>query len=716
MSKENPFKGMAYITEKGIAPEAVFKRYSIEPFKYLLKYLDNNNNCFFVGRIGIGKTMVLCLFDPKYQNVLHQNHNNIEYRNQILELIPTNFLSIYVNISDPRLYLTRFSGKNLNETEWLEAFSDYFGNLLLKRLINNIELIKNNDSWQSNLKLNFNSDILDKSAIKFGNQLTHIIPECREIRCWTDLKNYIDSRLNIWIDYITKIRNIEFTTPQNVTDLLQPCIALWNSLKNTLLNENFRLFIIIDQYETLCGHKEIIDFRPIFNLAMQQASRGSSSIEFKIGVRPYGYKDNIDIFRSSSKLDLAKECSEIMIDEIIKDYYKKFINNLTQKCFDQNPELKGKDPKEIFYRMSPVDEVKRYIGRTDTKTKHLKKFFHDVKFKHIYSVNRDSIIQFIVELTNEIYPVKCRIWIQTLLAIIIEKDLQHKNREIVTQSNEIKQNIDNIIKRICRVNLDKCPEKSDKCYCSKKSDKKTGIDQSFRTKIKEIRDAALFLISDSYKHDIKKFYTGYKVIRQVSSRIVLNYIEMLSSIMDEKLLRGEELDMKTNPIIQTKVIEKQSKKRYNNISSLCPNGLGVKMLVRKLGTIFRRKQVETSANSPTPNGFSLKQDIIDLINKIDNPEIIIEALSYGYIEVNVRRRGSTYPKLHTYTFNRILCPYFGISINSFKSPLSILKKQTDFLNDLCNTNLSTKDLYEYFKFQDDDSLPKEQKKLDLWSE
>ena len=126
---------MAYITEKGVRPELVFKRYSIEPFKYLLKYLDNNNNCFTVGRNGVGKTMVLSLFNPKYQQALLKKKEKIAEAEQILNLLPKNIISIYLNIASPSIHLTRFQGKNLTNQQWQQIFGDYLGNTLLKKLI-----------------------------------------------------------------------------------------------------------------------------------------------------------------------------------------------------------------------------------------------------------------------------------------------------------------------------------------------------------------------------------------------------------------------------------------------------------------------------------------------------------------------------------------------------------------------------------------------------
>ncbi|TFG20028.1 MAG: hypothetical protein EU530_04610 [Promethearchaeota archaeon] len=156
--------------------------------------------------------------------------------------------------------------------------------------------------------------------------------------------------------------------------------------------------------------------------------------------------------------------------------------------------------------------------------------------------------------------------------------------------------------------------------------------------------------------------------------------------------------------IQSKVVYRRSSQLFDNIIDITPNGLAVKDILRKLGALFRKKQIESALNSPTPNSFVLSEKITDIIPSIKNKHAILDILSYGFLEEtpkSSKKVGST--KVYAYFLNRMLCPYFGISINHFKNPLPITD-DLRFLNCFSNVDCTIQDLSKFIKFQGIDEM------------
>jgi len=218
----------------------------------------------------------------------------------------------------------------------------------------------------------------------------------------------------------------------------------------------------------------------------------------------------------------------------------------------------------------------------------------------------------------------------------------------------------------------------------------------------------LFIISSSYKY-LGKLYCGYEKLRMLSSNIVLYYIEIVSSIFDEYIFRNSK---ELGPIpckTQSLCVYRRSSRLFNAISDNSPHGLGVKEFLRKLGIIFRSKQLESALNVPTPNSFSLDFPISDLIKKSDNNDIFIELISYGYLEEEIKTLKSNLNSV-VYKLNSLLCPYYGLSLNHFKIPIYIKGNSMEFLKMLTNPKISISELEKYI------SLQEERKKTRLLTE
>ena len=697
MKLENPFNGMAYITEKGVQPEKVLESYSILPLKHLISHLTKQINSFFVGRTGVGKTMVLSLFDPAYQLALYTdttNSKSLKEREKILELIPKEVIGIYSNIDSPYFHLTQFQGKVQNEENWMKIFGDYYGHILVRDLILALEKLSLNEKWREHNNVSeFNIEILDLVAIDYSKKICDELPDIDGISSWNSLKKYINNRISSWISAVSKLGADTFSGPSEIVQLINPCLYLMEQLKEKeIIGSDCRLFIIIDQYETLFEHRKNIDFRPIFNLAMRQAARGETRIEFKMGVRPYGYKDSLNILGSNIKLDLVKECQEIFIDELTSDYYDEFIKDLTQKCLKKYREYDDYSdrPHTIFEKLTAVQEVKKYVGSSTKRDKHFSLFFNECNQSE--NISKEEIKDFIKETVNG-YDSECKVWIETLLSIHAEKVLD-KNKDVEFLKSQLYEHFTNL-KAVLFTTECKMPKE---CKCINNIDENQRIREY--NSYKDIRPGALFIIAASYKNK-PKIYSGYDTLVNASSRIVLHYIEIVSEAFDNFLLE-DRTEFKPLPADnQSEAIYKRANRFFDNIPNTLPHGMAVNQILKKLGILFREEQLNPKLTKPYPNVFSVVKDLInqfepESISDSYEREIITELLSYGFLEEEKhhdknRKKGTRYK----YYLNRLLCPYFGVSIVHRKDPLYIYGDEKEFLRCLIDNNCKIDELRKY---------------------
>ena len=89
---------------------------------------------------------------------------------------------------------------------------------------------------------------------------------------------------------------------------------------------------------------------------------------------------------------------------------------------------------------------------------------------------------------------------------------------------------------------------------------------------------------------------------------------------------------------------------------------------------------------PTPNWFSMKNKIKEIPELTKSEKIILnELLSYGFLEEKVHRDVVTKDTIrYKYNLNRILCPYFKISIQKYKQPPYIIGSAAELVKNLIN--------------------------------
>ena len=661
MFLRNPFEDMAYLTEKGIHPEEVLERYSIKPFLFVLKYLTQKINCYAIGRTGVGKTMILSLFDSKYQKILFSDSYGNEIskdRKLLIENIPTGIISVFLNIDTPNILFTRFQGRLQDNRSWQKSFGDYIGHILLKKLLLTLEDLNNYKGWRKNSKVReINHNLFDRIAQLYLEKISKILPEFSSSeKTWINLKLSIEYRINQWIKAVSQLGEDKFTGPEIALDLIQPCLVFMGVLRETNAIEKVcRLFIIIDQYETLYEHKDFIDFRPVFNLAMRQAARGGTQIEFKIGVRPYGYLDNLKIFDSKVQLDIGRECKEVQLDDLADKYYDEFIDDLIAKCIGRFPEYNNylNDVTKIFEKNSAIQEVKHYLGKSKSSDRHFRIFFRKTSFVNELNISKEELIAFIKSLTEPFSKIECKIWIQTLLSIFTEKLLYKKK-----SFEEIKEQL----KKILPILYNECHDCIEECKPREKADSEE------KWRYTHLKPGALFIIASAYQN--KKLYSSYETIRYVSSNIVLHFIEIVSEAFILHLYEQKD-DFKPIPTkTQQKAIYSLAHRYFENISDKTSYGLSIRRFLLNLGYLLREYQLKPELYVPTANGIILNTKLTKQFPSDETiSSILVELLSYGFIEE--RELKYSKGKQYKYYVNRLLCPYFNIALEHLKNPLSV---------------------------------------------
>src|SRR5688500_6145729 len=98
MDDRNPFS-VAYLTEASLGTDELVTRYSFLPFKYVRAQLSATTNVFLVGRKGVGKTMILKVFEPEFQQLIYDS-DEAEHKT-IREGLPDATLGLYLNLASP---------------------------------------------------------------------------------------------------------------------------------------------------------------------------------------------------------------------------------------------------------------------------------------------------------------------------------------------------------------------------------------------------------------------------------------------------------------------------------------------------------------------------------------------------------------------------------------------------------------------------------------
>jgi hypothetical protein len=521
----NPFI-VSYLTEGSLTAQELLQRYSFEPIQYLHQNLASNNNVFLIGRPGVGKTMLLKIFEPDLMALLFESNTPEHIR--VRNFLPAGTVGVYLNLASPDSRLDQFQGRLYANGWWLNAYADYLNSFLFDQACFAVEAMFGVAEWRhrNDAKTSQPFELPQLSVLLMEN-LRKESASFEQVGSIAELRVFLQERLQQW----SRFTNNDEGAPEPKVlfpRLGRPLFHLVNAIRRSgLLGAPFRLFVIVDQYESLYSYREIIDYRPIFNEAIRAASRGGTGIEFKIGSRQYAYK-NFELPGKSGKIEIGREAIEINLDAVAENFYGKLAKDVFQKRM--SPFLAGVranelEPRKYLPGLRPTEEASLYAGDEIGLAKHLSPFergwrgygFSEVECKEI--VGKSGLRE-----TNALAG--------TLACIAITRWLRRGRQGEPVGCDPIIGSFSDVEKMVfhLKVLLSEIQTQIDPANrptIEVQSNHKTSVENF----VHDATVPALFQLASYYKN-LRRYFSGFETVVRLSSNVAVVLIELLQAIYE----------------------------------------------------------------------------------------------------------------------------------------------------------------------------------------
>jgi hypothetical protein len=501
------------------------------------------------------------------------------------------------------------------------------------------------------------------------------------------LRTLLRNRIKGWARYVNGDPQA-VAPPEAPLALGIPLFRLAAAVRRSASCEQpFRLFLLVDQYESLYQRRNVIDFRPIFNQAMYLASRGGTGVEFKIGTRHYSYR-NLDLPDGAGRIEASREMREVNFDLFARDFYRKFAIELFEKRLGAGRRLSAPERLPAY---KPRDEAVRYVAESK-EPRHLAASMRVWQALGLSAQDSDRVSE--MSGLRRAHPLTA-----TLAAIAITRWLRDGQREpplhcsAVAERGCPEQMVSYLAQIIASI---EARERIGSSAARKMGRHLRSIDDFVRDALQP----SLFQLASAYKNQ-RKYYAGLDSIIALSSNVAIVFIEILRSAYESLILDGKDLQTTpVSPAVQSEAVYRTSANWFGRIAKECDYGEAHEAFLRTLGSALRQVQLAPTAPQPCPNGFSLQGDgagagaegagepgmEVDQSNRTPDPRnnaraLLRDAVSWGLLE-EVAHEDKTrgHGKRQKYYLNRIYCPYFGISEIQKKDPIYIEELETFVLS------------------------------------
>lgn len=670
MNTANPFS-VSYLTESALTPDDLLARYSFLPFRHIGDQVARPTNVFLIGRKGVGKTMLLKMFDP---DVMIRLFSHPPREKGILRLIPPAALGVYFNLGAAAARVNVFQGGDQTTEWWQRAYADYLNTVLLNQALHAIAQLVASPKWSS--ASGVDSDHVTRAAQISERLLPLLRAESSQfegLRTLEDLRQHLQTRAQAWARFVNRDRQTP-EPPDSFVPFGVPLFALVRAVREAaLFKEPFRLWVLVDQYEYLYQHRRKIDFRPVFNGAIYQASRGGTGVEFKIGTRQYAYRE-FKIAHSDVQIEINREIVEVDVDRLSTDFYPKFALDVLRKrllaAAGRGTTANAVRPTFLLPAFEPRDEAMRYVSVDSLdKTKHLKPFLR--RWQRLGCSEVETISALEREVVRAANPL-----VSTLACVALTRwirdgakgvplrcgpPLEHSDRQL---------GVGEYLERLVRA--------IDQRYTLSTADARKSRElRAVDDFVHDAEESALFQIASAYKNQ-RKYYAGIRTIIKLSSNVALVLIEMLREAYEYLALEGgDPLSEPIPPELQSAAVYHVSETLFGQIPHECDFGETYHSMLSQLGGSLRELQLELTVPQPSANGFSLESvalpsSEIDGLNRSDARTLISEAVSWGLLEESDHQsKAHGASKRHKYYLNRAFCPYFGLSEIRKKDPIYV---------------------------------------------
>jgi hypothetical protein len=662
----NPFS-VSYLTEASLTVSELLNRYSFQPLRYVHSELSTTHNVFLVGRKGVGKTMVLKIFDPDIMAVLYRSREpeHVEAR----KFLPKATVGVYLNLVSPSARLSLFRGPQHDESWWLRAYADYLNALLMELALSATETLAATPGWRTDANAS-SASLIDTPEV-FGALIDGLREEStayEPIKSLSELRALFRGRIRDWARYVNGDPGAS-PPSQSALPLGAPLFRFVSAVRSSgLCGEPFRLFVLIDQYEVLHQQRRVIDFRPMFNQAMYSASRGGTGVEFKIGTRQYSY-GNLDLPNGAGRIEAYREMLEVNFDDLSKTFYKKFALELYEKRLGGNSRQSA---EERLPELKARAEAELYVGES-VPDRHLTAFLQKWQ-----SLGLSEAQVAAAEKTSQIRS--SHVLTGTLACIAVTRWLRDGSKKpplgcSPTDEADPGEALGTYLDQLVR-SIDE-REKIGGEAARRKDAHMKAVDDFVR----DVEEAALFQLASAYKNQ-RKYFSGIDSIVALSSNVAIVLIEILRAAYEPLILAGHDArTVVVTPELQSAAIYRTATNWFNRIPKECDFGETHQRFLSALGGHLRRIQLALTAPQPCPNGFSVggaeASDIGGAAQedpRTNAKALIADAVSWGLMEESEHQdktRGR--PKRRKFYLNRIFCPYFGVSEIWKKDPIYVRK-------------------------------------------
>jgi hypothetical protein len=604
---------------------------------------------------------------------LSPDHEHVRVRANL----PAGMFGVYLNLDSPASKLNLFQGLGHTKEWWIRAYSDYLNCLLLKTAIQSFSSMLSVEEWRSAAGCD------DRQRGDGPAWIPLLVSDLRrESSCYdavvdeATLLRELDARIIGWSRFVNA-RDASQTAPLIPLPFGVPLFLFAGAINRSgIFKRAFRLFVLVDQYEALYGLRSVIDFRPMFNQALREAStRGGTGVEFKIGARPYSFR-NLSLLEGEGRLEAKREMIEVDLDKLVERFYRRFALDLFTKRMakigihatkgDSFSLAKGRLPG-----YTPREEAERYARPGVANAQPMK---HLIPFENRWDslgVPPEVAAAILEALRGPVHPLT-----GTLAAIAMTRWLRTGHSRALLRSGSDKPkggNQTSVATQYCRdlVTMIDAHYSGDRDFSSPEEGRK------ITNFVRDAEQVALFVLASSYKNQ-RRYYCGIDDIIAVSSNVALVFIEILRACYELLLLDGgSAVEREVHQTIQSEAIYRTSENWYGRIPLECDYGDTLHKLLAGLGANFRRVQLELSAPDPAPNAFSVSASEAQVPAAIDDPRrdrrsLLLEAVSWGLLEQRFHQdKGRARGKRTKYELNKVYCPNFGLSILSKKDPMYV---------------------------------------------
>lgn len=667
MDPRNPF-AISYLTEASLSPDQLLDRYSFKPFDVTHEAVSQTSNIFLVGRNGVGKTMLLRIFDPQLMKLIlcGTTHELLQVR----RALPPATVGVYLNLGAPIARVAQFRGPNETGEYWSSAFGDYLNWVLFAEALGAVDAISSLPAWRDAAgattpiltNRDFVADLLER--------LRHESSDFDRVRSLEQLRALARDRIVGWTRFVNRDPQ-QSNPPPGRLPLGVPLFHLVDSIRRAAdVQQPFRLFVLIDQYEILYQERNAIDFRPLVNKALYLASRGGTGVEFKIGTRPYAY-GNLSLPGEGGRLQSSREFLEVNLDRYVDEIYPAFAGELFRKrmsVFSQERMPKSA-PASFFPRLTAEEEGDAYVrGEARDMERHISPF---VRAWEALGVSRADCHAIVAncELRG------ARPLHAVLACIGITRWLEDPSSGVPVGCSPVGGGVVESGSAYLRQLLLLVAER----YRVGTAAASRGVDSLRRVDnfVRDTEEGALFQLA-SYHKNQKRIYAGFENLVTLSSNVALVLIEILRAAFDRLILSGRGSGGKAiEPRWQSEAVYRVAESWFNRIPKDCDFGEAQHRFLRGLGLSMRLLQLHPAAPNPSPNGFSVEekpeQDSERSRTPRDDAVVLLkEAVGWGLLEEdkhNDKTRGRA--RRRKFRLNRIFCPYFGLTINRKKDPVYV---------------------------------------------